>query len=530
MQNIFLKVISISMNASWMILAVLFLRVIFWKSPKWIMCFLWILVGIRLICPYNIESAISLIPFEIEVPNSYSEKNSIENQKNAAYIQIERNLFINDTEKLAQHIFHSKYADGAGESNALENNINVLSNSIGKQIVVDSSKFYFFMMVWICGMFVMFVYFVLTYIYMYKQTETAIRLKENIWESEFVVSPYIFGVFCPKIFIPYGLNEEQLVYILAHECAHLKRKDHILKIMAYFVLAVYWFHPLVWISYILLGRDIEYACDEKAVLNMDKQERKNYLLTLLNCSVVKRRASVYPLAFGKIGIKERVIRMKRWKKPSIALFVVTLLVGIIVSVCFFTVPKIQRVAEAENQTETNTDFATLEVKPALVNLNENTGADGTVLYYVDTSKIIFGGNYGLFVYDKNSDRIVQSLDLEYIACNQTQGDNYCEIAVDKDGLMIYLNPVRQKKLYIFDLLSNTLEIRNYPKSDIWRDSSLELFHVENTKQVSYHDGGEEKICILNENDFTIGNCSYAEYSQRESKNKKKLTYYHFFEQ
>lgn len=109
---------------------------------------------------------------------------------------------------------------------------------------------------------------------MSNRTKTATYFKENIWESEFVISPYIFGVFCPKIYIPYGIDEEQLVYVLAHERAHLKRKDHILKVVAYFILSIYWFHPLVWVAYVCLGRDIEYACDEKAVLNMDKRERK----------------------------------------------------------------------------------------------------------------------------------------------------------------------------------------------------------------------------------------------------------------
>lgn len=133
----------------------------------------------------------------------------------------------------------------------------------------------------------MLLYFVLSCFYLSNRTKTATYFKENIWESEFVISPYIFGVFCPKIYIPYGIDEEQLVYVLAHERAHLKRKDHILKVVAYFILSIYWFHPLVWVAYVCLGRDIEYACDEKAVLNMDKRERKNYLLALLNCCAVK---------------------------------------------------------------------------------------------------------------------------------------------------------------------------------------------------------------------------------------------------
>lgn len=530
MQSVFLKILSIGMNASWMILAILCLRIVFWKSPKWIACFMWFLVGIRLLCPYNIESTISLVPIQMEVPLNDSEKNTLKDEKDMAYIRIERNSFIKRNRESEKHIYQSNNTDRIRGDKAELNASNALADSIEKQVMLNSSRLRFFAVVWVCGLFAMLLYFVLSCFYLSNRTKTATYFKENIWESEFVISPYIFGVFCPKIYIPYGIDEEQLVYVLAHERAHLKRKDHILKVVAYFILSIYWFHPLVWVAYVCLGRDIEYACDEKAVLNMDKRERKNYLLALLNCCAVKRRASVYPLAFGKIGIKKRVIRMKQWKKPSIVLFTITMLFGMIVSVCCFTVPKTRGAGEMKNQEEINTGFVTLDIKPASVNLNENTGADGTILYYVDAGKIIFGGTYGLFVYDKNSRTIVQSLDLEYIECNYTQGDNYCEIAVDKNGGKIYLNPVRKKKLYILDLISNTLEIRNYPNSDIWKDNSLELFHVENAKQVSYHDGGEEKICKLNENDFTIGSCSYTEYPRKESNNKGELMYYPLFAQ
>lgn len=533
MQGVFLKIASMGINASWMILAVLLLRLLFCKSPKWIACFLWILVGIRLICPYDMESAISLVPVQIKVPFIDSEKNSI-NAKNAAYIQIDHNSLVDSNIKFAKRSYQLQYTDGI-EGDVMVDRGNILPDNTEGKIELDKTIIRIFIVIWLCGMFIMFLYFILSCLYIHKKTEIATHLMENIWESEFVDSPFIFGLFSPKIYIPYGKDENQLVYILAHERTHLKRKDHILKIAAFFILSVYWFHPLVWISYFLLGRDIELACDEKAVLTMDKQDRKNYMLALLSCSTSRTNASVYPLAFGRIGIKERVIRMKKMEKQSCILIFSTFFVCIIVTVCFFTNPKRAEtkgvVTTQTSQTvpkETNKDFMTTEVKQASVNLSENTGADGTIIYYVDDKKIIFGGNFGLFVHDKISGRIAQSLDLEYIGCHHTQGDNYCEIAVDKDGQRVYLNPVRQNKLYIFDLLSDVLEVRDYPKSDIWKDSSLELFHIENPKQVAYHDGKEEKICILNENDFTIGNCTYAECSNKGLKKKEEMVYFPLF--
>lgn len=532
MQEFFLEIVSMGINASWMILAVLILRVLFCKSPKWIACFLWVLVGIRLICPWNIESAMSLVPIRLEVPLGYSEKNSDKNDGVAAYINIDHNPIVNRYIKTAKHIPSPNQS--STDKSLMTDNENVSVPGQNEQIVLNSNVIKIAMIMWLCVMIAMLLYFFMSFIYICKKTETATLLRENIWESEFVTSPFVFGLLRPRIYIPYGITQENLSYILAHECTHIKRKDHIIKLSAFFILSVYWFHPLVWVAYALLGRDIELACDEKAAAAMDKQERKKYLLTLLSCSVSKRSASIYPLAFGKIGIKERVIRMKRWKKPSLLLMIATLFAGIIVSLCFLTNPTRQELVDAQefvNTKETNKDNGVLEVKKALVDLSENTGADGTMLYYVDDNKIIFGGNFGLFVHDKASGKIVQSLDLEYIGCNQTQGDNYCEIAVDKQGQRVYLNPLRQKKLYILDLLSDKLEVKEYPDSDIWKDSSLDLFSVENTKEVSYYNAHKEKmVCVLKEKDFSIGNCAYVEYGQNELEKKGEREYIPLFSQ
>lgn len=528
MQEIFLKVVSIGINASWMILAVLLLRVLFWKSPKWVMCFLWILVGIRLIYPWDIESTISLIPVRLEASHEYSEKQVDKNDGDITYIHIDRHLMANEHTNPAKNVFQSSGA-GRIEETIMADREPDPTDGKAEHIVLDHDAVTVFIIIWLCGIFVMIFYFIASYIYIYKKTETATLLRENIWESEFATLPFVFGLIRPKVYIPYGMNQEQLVYVLAHERTHLKRNDHIVKLTAFLILSVYWFQPFVWAAYIFLSRDMELACDEKVVVTMDNQEREKYLLTLLNCSTAKKRTGMYPLAFGQIGIKERVIRMKKWEKPSFLFVIATMLVSITVSLCLLTNPKREEAEVVKAQKEADQEAGTLEVKKASADLRKNTGADGTMIYYVDEDKIIFGGNFGLFVHDKASGEIVQSLDLEYIGCHQTQGDNYCEIAVDKHGERIYLNPLRQKKLYVLDLLSGKLGVKDYPDSDLWKDRSLDLFRVKNSKQVSYYNSKNEKIvCKLNETDFTIGNCSYAEYSPNEAAGREKKNYYPLF--
>lgn len=490
MQGIFLKIVSIGINASWMILAVLVLRMLFRKSPKWMICLLWVLVGVKLTCPWNIESAMSLVPIQLEATSGYVEKNVNQGVQERAHVHINRNPIVKRSGK------------ENGTVSSLDKKEPVALNDKATTIAMS---------IWLGVVIVMLLYFFKRCISIYKRTETATHFKENIWESEYATSPFVFGLFRPRIYIPYGMNQENLDFVLAHERTHIRRKDHIVKLAAFFILAVYWFQPLVWIAYISLGRDMELACDEKAAASLDTQGRKKYLLTLLDCTVSSRGESIYPLAFGKVGIKERVICMKKWKKPSFALMIVTLFAVVLVSVGFLTNPKKQETVNAQEA-----------VKKASVDLHESTGADGTMLYYVDDNKIIFGGTYGLFVHDKKSGKITESLNLKEINCEHTQGDAYCDIAADKEGQNVYLHPKSQKKLYTWNLASNKLEVKEYTGSDMWKDNSLNLLRVDNAKQISYRNSNnEEMICKLDENDFTIGKCEYAEYTKNGSKKKEQ---------
>lgn len=493
MQNIFLKVLFMSLNAGWMILAILLLRALFYKAPKWIICFFWILVGVRLILPFNIESSISPIPSQGDIIQVSS--NILHSKNGVRYIELDSSDSDYEEDKLT---------DVTGNPVGLHDTPGV-STEITPGINTHSRLVLILSIFWILGIIVMFSYFLWRYLTIRKKLCTATCLSDNVWESEFIDSPFIFGIFTPHIYLPYHIKEEQLSFILAHEYAHLSRKDHILKIAAFLILSVYWFHPLIWLWYILLCKDIELACDEKVVLSMSPQEKKKYLLTLLSCSVKKSKDSVCPLFFGKTGIKERVIRVKNFKKPSLIFTDIVLIAGILICACFMFNPKEEKAADK------------LEVKQAVVDLSESTGADGTMLYYVDSEKIIFGGYFGLFIYDKKTEKIENSLDLKYIGCNQTQGDNYCEIAASKDGKKIYLNPKKDEKLYIYDDSSNTLQVKDYPESDIWKDDSLNLFPIENIKEVRYRDNSGKKICRLQEGNFVIGDCAYYEYNSEELK-------------
>lgn len=527
MQEIFLKILSMGMNASWMILAVLLWRIIFWKSPKWITCFLWMLVGIRLLCPWNIESAASFVPVQIESSSHYSKQDMDGENQKLTDIQKDHVSAVNETEQSVKNVSESSKKKQNGNSSLVQTK-HPFIGTMNRQIMLSNTIIKGTMIVWILGVVGILSYFLASFIYVYKKVETATLLRENIWQSEFVDTPFIFGCIRPKIYIPYGMGQEQLFYSLAHEHAHLKRKDHITKFIAFLVLALYWFQPLVWVAYVYMSKDMELACDEKTVADMNQEERKKYLLTLLSCSVGKKKANVYPLAFGEIGIKERVIRMKKWKKPSFFIRTGILLAGLVVAVCFFTNPKGQKInlvnAQEETKQEAGKDAKILQVKEASVNLEQSTGADGVMLYYNDENKIIFGGYFGLFVYDKAAHKITQSLDLEYIGCNATQGDDYCEIIADQDGKKVFLTLARQKKRYEWDLESNQLQLKNNS------NSKADLSNTGSTKEfVYYNDKNEKIIGTLEEKDFTIGNCVYREDKIDEAGNKEKIEEYKLFD-
>ena len=310
MSSFFLKIVNMSIAASWLILAVVLLRVVLKKAPKWINVLLWGIVAFRLICPFSFESALSLIPSAETISPEIMMDWTPEISTGVSSIDKVVNPIITDT-----------FApEPIASANPLQLLIPVLA------------------IVWAIGIIAMLVYAAVSYFRLQKKVGASLSVRDNIWICDDIQTPFILGFFKPSIYIPSGTDEAQLPYIIAHENAHLKRCDHLWKPLGYLVLAIHWFNPLVWIAYILLCRDIELACDEKVIRELNQNESISYSEALLSCSVNRRTVMVCPLAFGEVGVKERVKNVLNYKKPAFWIVAIAVVASIVLGVCFLTNP------------------------------------------------------------------------------------------------------------------------------------------------------------------------------------------------
>lgn len=311
MANFFIDLFNMSITASYLVLAVVIARALLKKAPKWITCLLWAMVGFRLICPFTIESALSLIPgTQTITANETSVIKPFTVQSGIAGIDTSVNEFLGD-----------KYAEG----------VTVPTNTFADVTTVLS-------VIWLVGLICMLIYGFISYIRLRKRVGVSLLFKDNIYYCDNIDTPFILGFFKPKIYVPSGISEEQTGYITLHEKAHLKRKDHLWKPLGFLLLSVYWFNPVMWVAYILLCRDIESACDEKVIKNMDNSEKKNYSETLVSCSVQRRMVMACPLAFGEVGVKQRIKSVLNYKKPAFWIIILAFVLFTVVAVCFLTNP------------------------------------------------------------------------------------------------------------------------------------------------------------------------------------------------
>lgn len=314
MEAIFLKILNMSIAAGWLILAAVALRLLMKKAPRWLHCLLWLMVAVRLACPVSFESVWSLIPSgETVSPEiAYSPAPSINSGVPAI------NSAVNP---LLQESFTP---DPAASVNPLQ--IWTLIAAV----------------VWITGMEAMFAYALVSFWRLRRKVRAAVPAGSGVWICDEVETPFILGIVSPRIYLPSYINEgneAETAHVLAHERAHLKRRDHWWKPFGFILLSVYWFHPLVWLAYILFCRDIELACDERVVKDYSLEEKKAYSGALLSCSVSRKMVTACPLAFGETGVKERVKTVLNYKKPGFWAVVAAAFVCVIVAVCFLTNPK-----------------------------------------------------------------------------------------------------------------------------------------------------------------------------------------------
>lgn len=333
MDDIFLKLVNLSISASWLILAVLVLRVVLKKAPKWVMPLLWGVVALRLVCLFSIESALSLIPSAETIPSEIV----TETREPVLYEQATLDIVTNPTLPSAAEV-------PVGVSR--------------QQAQVD---FNIYSVLWLAGMAALLVHALVSAGKLKRKLATAILLRDNIYESEFVDSPFVFGVVKPNIYLPMHMDEGTAAYVIAHEHAHLARRDHWWKVLGYLVLALHWFNPLVWVAYILFCRDIELACDEKVVKGLDGAARADYSQALLSCAAPKRAVAACPLAFGEGNIKTRVKSALHYKKPAFWVAAAAVLAVVIVAVCFLTNPRSERGSLVWAQKLNAADVASIEL-------------------------------------------------------------------------------------------------------------------------------------------------------------------------
>lgn len=309
MSDVFIHFLNMSITASYLVLITILLRLVFRKAPKAVFCFLWILVGLRLIFPFSIESALSLIPATQTVPQYITTTDSPSIYSGSVYV----NQVINS-------------AIYAMKPNPWDN-VNPM------QTFMEVASY-----VWVAGLIIMLIYSLASYLRLRKKVAPSIKKEEKIYVCDYISSPFILGVLKPKIYIPSSIDEENMKHVLLHEKSHLRRKDHLWKPLGFLLLSVYWFNPVIWVAYILLCRDIELACDEKVIREMEKEDIKAYSEALLFCSVSRHSISACPVAFGENGVKGRIKSILNYKKPAFWVIVIAVIVSLTVTVCFMTNP------------------------------------------------------------------------------------------------------------------------------------------------------------------------------------------------
>ena len=312
MSGIFLKLLNLSISASWLVLVVLALRLVLKRAPKWVNVLLWGMVALRLMLPFSIESALSLIP---------------------------------SAETLSPEVVRFDPAPTITSGvTIIDNAVNPsLSESFAAAPLASVNPLYVWTYlagwVWLIGLAAMLAYALVSYLRLRRRVSASIPLRENIYVCDEVPSPFILGIVRPRIYLPSALDEAQRGSVLSHERAHLARRDHWWKPLGFALLAVYWFNPLLWLAYTLLCRDIELACDERVLRGMDAGQVKAYSSALLACSVPRRMLAACPLAFGEVGVGARVKNALRYKKPAFWVVAASVAVCVVVAVCFLTNPR-----------------------------------------------------------------------------------------------------------------------------------------------------------------------------------------------
>ena len=424
MAAVFLKLLNLSISASWLVLAVLVLRLVSKRSPKWMNVLLWGIVALRLVLPFSVESALSLIPSAETV--------------SPAVVQFDPAPTITSGVSII---------DNAVNPSLSEHFAAVPTMSVNPLYVWTEIAGW----VWLIGLGTMLLYALVSYLRLRRRVRVSLPVQDHIYLCDAISSPFILGVVKPHIYLPSGLDEVQRQNVLSHEQAHLARRDHWWKPLGFALLAVYWFNPVLWLAYTLLCRDIELACDERVIRTMDESAVKTYSTVLLACSIPRKAVITCPLAFGEVGVKERVRNALHYKKPAFWIVVASAVVCIVVAVCFLTNPP------------TDTDAAGL------------VGFHREQVTYADVTDASGAQPSNVQLTVEETDAVYALLDtLQYKRLGTASGmqDCYarlyfisaagdrCEVMLSEHEMLV--NPITDgRKARLYELRSGSAELRDY---------------------------------------------------------------------
>ncbi len=328
MGTIFFKVMEMSIAALLLMVAVALIRIPLKRAPKWFMGILWAIVALRLLVPVQVTAHVGFMP---DFGNIV--KACFDQEKEAEEGPVTVNSGIYEAVGIAKSVVNES-ADAKTKD-----------SSKGILLLVQ--------IIWIVGMTLVLGYAVFCYISIKKKTAASIRFisDDRVFVCDDIDTPFIFGTLKPTIYMPSGLDDKTIKNVIAHEKAHIKRLDHIRKMFGFLILAIHWFNPLVWLSYMLFCRDIELACDERVVSRMTLSQKRSYAESLLSCSTHGRMVLAYPLAFGEVGVGTRVKQIFNYKKPTAWLVAGLVVITGILSTSSFTKaadkPEIARIPVAE---------------------------------------------------------------------------------------------------------------------------------------------------------------------------------------
>ena len=320
MDKLFDTVLELSWQAGLIALAVMAVRLVLRKkASRRALCMLWALVALRLLLPVSltVESPVSLQAEEAPVSRAY---HAMQEARTSA------------PEEAAP-----APAESSGTTAA------VIPTEPAAEPVPLRTFARWLPWIWVIGMGCMAAYMLLSFIWMRLTLRRAEHIQDNVYRCTQWSTPFVLGIIAPCIYVPESVSEEDLPQVLAHERCHIRRWDHVVKPFAFLLLAVNWFNPVLWAAYVLLGRDMENACDEMALKNADTAQRAAYSRALVSCAAQPKMAAVCPLAFGEVAVKERVKNVLGYKKPAIWAAVILTAAAVVIGVCLLTKPSYKNV-------------------------------------------------------------------------------------------------------------------------------------------------------------------------------------------